>query len=116
MSGTTRSIAVVHADFLTPVLPKISRETKREALIEVHWLISGNTTSMELNLGVGRQRHLVLTMTTEDFMLHTGYYDLCKSFPMKSSRANKYIYHMYVYYCDAILTTAVNNISEKELM
>ena len=41
------------------------------------------------------------------------YSDICRRFPTTSSRVNKYIYVMYVYYCNYILTTSINNISYK---
>ena len=44
------------------------------------------------------------------------YSDLCGRFPTTSSRRNKYIYVIYVYDCNAILATAMNNISEKEVI
>ena len=42
------------------------------------------------------------------------YSDLCGSFPINSIRGNKYIYVMYMYDCNAILTTAMNNWGDKE--
>ena len=42
------------------------------------------------------------------------YLDLCRSLPTTSSRGGKYIYVMYVYDCNAILTTEMNNICNKE--
>ena len=42
------------------------------------------------------------------------YSDLCRHFPTTSSRGNKYIYVSYVYDCNAILTTAMKNRSDKE--
>ena len=44
------------------------------------------------------------------------YSDLCGRFPTTSSMGNKYIYIMYVYDCNVILTTAMKNRSEKETM
>ena len=41
---------------------------------------------------------------------------LCVRFPTTSIRGNKYIYVMYVYEFNAILTTAMNNISYKEII
>ena len=47
----------------------------------------------------------------------TGVYsDLCGRFPTISSRGNKYIYAMYVYDFNAILSTAIKNISYKEMI
>ena len=44
------------------------------------------------------------------------YSDLCERFPTTSSRGNKYIYVMYMYDCNAILTTVMKNISDKEMI
>ena len=44
------------------------------------------------------------------------YSDLCGRFPTTSSRGNNYIYVMYVYDCNTILTTATKNIRDKEMM
>ena len=37
------------------------------------------------------------------------YSDLCRSFPTTSIRGNKYIYVIYLYDCNAILTKAMKN-------
>ena len=44
------------------------------------------------------------------------YSDLCRRFPITSSRINKDIYFMYVYCCNVILATAINNRSNKEMI
>ena len=44
------------------------------------------------------------------------YSDLCRHFPITPSRGNKYIYIMYVYDCNAILTISTNNRSKKEMI
>ena len=41
---------------------------------------------------------------------------LCKRIPATSRIGNKYIYIMYVYGCNAILTTATNNKSNWEMI
>ena len=43
------------------------------------------------------------------------YHDLCGQFPITSSSGNKYIYVMYVYGCNVILTVAMKNRSDKEM-
>ena len=68
MAGTTGSVEEVLAELLTLVLPKIGRYPKTEALIELHWLISGNVASVASKLGGGWQRHLALKTTVEDDM------------------------------------------------
>ena len=42
-----------------------------------------------------------------------GYSELCGLFPVTSSRVDKYIYDMYLYDCNDILTTEMNNRSDK---
>ena len=44
------------------------------------------------------------------------YSDLCGRFHTTSSRDNKYIYIMYVYDCNAILTTEMKNRSDKGII
>ena len=44
------------------------------------------------------------------------YSDICGRFPTTSSRGNKHIYVMYVYDCNSILTTAMNNRNDKEMI
>ena len=44
------------------------------------------------------------------------YSDLCGRFLTTSRRVNKYIHVMYVYACNAILTTAMNNKSDNEMI
>ena len=44
------------------------------------------------------------------------YSDLCGCFPTTSIRRNKYIYVMYVYACNTILTIETKNRSDKEMI
>ena len=44
------------------------------------------------------------------------YSDLCVNFPSTSSRGNKYIYLIYVYDCNSILTIATKNRSDKDMI
>ena len=71
MAGKTSSVEEFLADFPTLILPKIGKDPTREAMIELHWLISGNAVSMALNLGGIRQGHLTITMTKKDYMTQT---------------------------------------------
>ena len=41
---------------------------------------------------------------------------LCRHIPTTSIRGNKYIYLMCTYYCNAILTTEMDNISDKYMI
>ena len=45
-----------------------------------------------------------------------NYSDLCGHFPTTSIRGKKYIYVMYVYNCNSILTTEMKNRSENEMI
>ena len=65
MVGIANSTKGVFMDFLTPILLKIGGDPTREALIELHQIISGNSASVASNIGGGRHVHLVLTMTEE---------------------------------------------------
>ena len=51
MMGATSSANGVLEDFPKLILPKICREPTREALIDMHRLISGNAVSVVSNLG-----------------------------------------------------------------
>ena len=44
------------------------------------------------------------------------YSDLCGRLPTTSIRGNKYIYVMYVHDCNSILTTAIENRSDKDMI
>ena len=72
-SRVTSSIKGVLVDFPTPILPNIGKELTREALIDLHQLISVNAESVASNLGGGRHRHLTLTMTYKVYMEQMGY-------------------------------------------
>ena len=63
----------VLTEFPTPKLPNIDGEPKRETLIKLHRLITGNAASVPLNLEGGRHGHLALTMTAKYYTEHTGY-------------------------------------------
>ena len=64
MVGATISIDGVLADFPTPILTNIFREPTREALIEIHRIVSVDLASVVLNLVGGCHIHLPLTMDT----------------------------------------------------
>ena len=74
MEGATSSFEGVLTDFLTPILPKINVEPTREGLIDLHWLVIENTVSVVPNLGGGRHRHIVLTMTAKEYRSQTGFF------------------------------------------
>ena len=44
------------------------------------------------------------------------YLDLCGRFPIMSNKENRCIYVMYVYDCNATLTSPMKNISDKEII
>ena len=63
-----------------------------------------------------KSKNNVVICTTVDHSTNKEgkfYSDLCGRFPTTSSRGNKYIYTMYVYCCNAILTAEMKNISDK---
>ena len=60
-------------DFPTPILPNINVYPTREGLIDIHQLISGNAASVALNFGGVRHRHLMMTMTSEEYMEQAGF-------------------------------------------
>ena len=60
-------------DFPTPILPNIYGEPKRELLINIYLLISGNAASVASNLRGDRHGHLALRMTDENYRAHTGF-------------------------------------------
>ena len=53
MSGTVKNVEGVLTNFLMPILPNVTRESKRESLINIHRLISGDMASMESKVGGG---------------------------------------------------------------
>ena len=55
-------------DFPTPIIPNIVREPTREALINLHRLISGNAASVASNIGEVRHGQLAMTMASEEYM------------------------------------------------
>ena len=62
--------------------------------------------------------NLVYCTTVEPSTTKEGkiYSYICRRLPTTSSMGNKYIYVMYVYDCNAILTTSMNNRSDKEMI
>ena len=62
--------------------------------------------------------NVVFCTTVEPSTTKEGkiYSDLCGSFPTTSRRGGNYIYVMYIYNCNAILTTAMKNKSDKEMI
>ena len=71
--GEISSVDGVLADFSSPILPKIGGDLTREALIDLHQLISGNAAPMALNLRGDRNVHLTLTTIAEEYMAQTVY-------------------------------------------
>ena len=47
MEGITNSVEGLFTDFTTPIITKIVGEMMREALIELHRMISGNNALIE---------------------------------------------------------------------
>ena len=64
------------------------------------------------------KKYVVFCTTVEPSTTKEGkiYSNICGRFPITSTKANKYIYDMYVYDCNSILTTATKNRSDKEMI
>ena len=62
--------------------------------------------------------NIVFCTTVDPITKKNGgiYSDLCGRFPTTSIIVNKYIYVIYVYYCNAILKIEMNNRSDKEMI
>ena len=73
MAGAMSSIDGVLAEFQTPILPKIDAVSTREGLIYLHQLVGGNAVFVALSLGEGRNVHLALIMTDEEYRSQTGF-------------------------------------------
>ena len=72
MAGSTISMKRVLVDLLTPIIPMIVRETTREVLINFHYILILNRASAASRLGGGQHRHLVLSISTEDYLTQTA--------------------------------------------
>ena len=68
MDGATSSIKRVIANFTTAILSNIGRGPKREALTNIHQLISVNAAFVASNIVGGRHIHFTLTMTAGEYM------------------------------------------------
>ena len=102
-----------------------------EKLIKKHLEKSGNTKLVYLYIriqGLKSTRETPPDTDLEDKIKNTVFYttldpsttkegniysDLCGWFPTTSSRGNRYTYVIYVYDCNALLTTAIKNIGDK---
>ena len=73
MAGATSSVEGFLTDFPTHILPNIRGELTREGPIFLHRLVSGNATSVVLNLRGGRHGHLTLTMTADEYKTQTEF-------------------------------------------
>ena len=62
--------------------------------------------------------NVVFCTTVDSSTTNEGriYSDLCRRFPKTSSKENKYIYFMYIYYFNAILTADMKNRSYKKMI
>ena len=69
-AGSTSSIKGVLVDLLTPTISNIIREPAREALIDIHFIISSNAESSVSDLGGGRHDHLASTMSLDYYLNH----------------------------------------------
>ena len=73
MAGGKSTVEGVLTYLLTTIHAKIGEKTTREALIDIHQLVCGNTASVALNLGGGWYGHIVLTMTAKEYKAQMGY-------------------------------------------
>ena len=88
----------------------------------LHMIIQGLQSTKEkppdIDLEDKRKTNVVFCTTVDPSTTKEGnvYSDLCGWLPTTSIRGNKYIYVVYVYECNSILTTAMNNGSDKEMI
>ena len=64
IAGEISSVKEVLSELPIPILTKIGLEPTREALIDLHLLVSGNAAYIASNLGGGCPGHLALTLTS----------------------------------------------------
>ena len=81
-----------------------------------HGIKSTKEKPPDIDLAYNRKINVLFFTTVDPRKMKEGknYSDLCGRFPTTSSRGNKYIYVMFVYDCNTILTTETNNRSDKE--
>ena len=137
-TSKTKLAYCLHAAIFTPTTESILKDIKKgflktwpgltEKLIKKHLEKSRNTTMGLLHrrrqeLKSNKEKHfdtdlkekirtnVVYCTTVDPRTTKEGkiYSYLCERFPINSIRGNKYIYVMYMYDCNAILTTAMNN-------
>ena len=71
MTGETRIVDWILADFLTTILPNIVGEPTRESIIELHQIIISKAAYIASNLGGGLHGRLELTMDVENYLAQT---------------------------------------------
>ena len=88
----------------------------------LHMRIQGLQSTKEVppdtDLEYKIKQNLVFCTTVDPSTTMEGkiYSDIWGCFPTTSIRGNKYIYVMYFYDCNVILTTPAKNISDKKMM
>ena len=105
---------------LTKKLIKKYRDKSRKTTMvhfhtRIQWIQLTKEKPPDIDLEDKSTNNLVYCTTVEASTTKEGkiYSDLCGRFPTTSSMGNKYIYVMYVYDFNAILTTAMNKRSKK---
>ena len=86
--------------------------------MRIKGLQSTKETPSDTDLEDKIKRNIVFCTTVDPSTAKEAkiYSDICGRFTTTSSRGNKYIYAIYVYEYNSILTTATNNISDKEMI
>ena len=73
MAGNIISVKVVLADSMMPILTNIGKKLTGESPIEIHNLINSNAASVAKNPGGGRNGHLSLNTTAEEYKSQKDY-------------------------------------------
>ena len=83
--------------------------------MKLQGLESNRKTATDTELEENFKTNVVLCATVEPSTTQEGkiYSDLCGRFPIMTNKGNRYIYVMYVYYCNAIMTNPTKNRSDK---
>ena len=115
-TGFTEDVAGHHRKIIKKHLNK-SRNT---TIGHMHSIIQGLKSTKEKPPNIYPEdkikTNVVFCKTMNAIITKEGniYSDLCGRLPTTSIRGNKYIYVMYVYDCNDIITTAMKNRSDKD--
>ena len=100
-----------HRKIIKKHLEKSRNTTMGNLHMRIQGLQSTKETPPDTDLEDKIKANMYFCATVEPSTTKEGniYSDLCRRLPTTSSTGNKYIYVMYVYDCNAILTPAMNN-------